>query len=58
MAMGQWVNKMWLVLAIAALLTGIVVTLTDGFIYGKAYTFFVLSAVCVLLWKYKKNLIG
>lgn len=56
--MGQWVNKMWLMLAIAASLTGIVVTLTDGFIYGKAYTFFVLSAVCVLLWKYKKNLIG
>ena len=56
--MSNWITKMWLILAAAALLSGTVVWITEGMMFGKAYTFFILAVVCLLLWKYKKNLIG
>jgi hypothetical protein len=54
MKMHQLIIKIWLVLAVAAALAAIYVSLTEGFVFGKAYMFLIISAAALLLYRFKK----
>lgn len=43
--MHNFIVRNWLILAIASLLVAIYTTIFDGFVNGKAYTFFALAAL-------------
>jgi hypothetical protein len=53
--MQQLLSKTWLWLAILALLISIYVTLTDGFIFGKAYIFLLISGGSFFFFKFKSK---
>ena len=53
--MQQLLSKTWLWLAVLALLVSAYVSLTDGFIFGKAYMFLLISGVSFFFFKFKSG---
>lgn len=53
--MQQLLSKTWLWLGVLALLVSVYVSLTDGFIFGKAYVFLLISGVSFFLFKFKSK---
>ncbi|MEN9458029.1 MAG: hypothetical protein RL135_603 [Bacteroidota bacterium] len=53
--MDKWILRNWLILAIASLCIGFLVSFLEDFVKGKAYMFFILAIVFTYVWLKKSG---
>jgi hypothetical protein len=53
--MKRVINTGWIILSLACSIVAIVITVSEGFVRGKAWAFFIAAAATLALWFYENR---